>query len=352
MDDHVFVCYSRKDEDFVLNLVRNLKNRGVPIWLDQWDIPSGANWPRAIQKALSDCAKLLVILSPPSVDSDEVQAEWYAALDEKKVVVPILYQPCQIPFRLKQIQYIDFTSGSPDEGESLEQVLRALGIKKDAPTNLITQRASESNNAVLDDIYINNLKIYEKLSKRLEIFGEYIQYKKSHMQNMKSNHEMLKEAARSVSSPYQQGMRYSYSKQMEQMERMVEQLENNYLELQDYYTNLKLSIINLKNKLALYRMSGDPAELNEFEEEIKRVNDLKLDPEFVGYLSDKGGFALARQGKYDEAMQVYDDAISLDPSYGSAWHNRGLALEALDRNTEANESYAKAKELGYEGSIS
>jgi hypothetical protein len=127
MNDHVFICYSRKDEYFALEFATNLKRHGVPTWLDKWDIPSGVNWPRAIQKALDDCAKLLVILSPSSVDSDEVQAEWYEALDRKKIVIPILYQPCRIPFRLKPIHYIDFTAYSSNDEKPFELVLRALG---------------------------------------------------------------------------------------------------------------------------------------------------------------------------------------------------------------------------------
>jgi hypothetical protein len=144
MGDHVFVCYSRKDEDFVVKLAENLKDQGVPIWLDQWDIPSGVNWPRAIDKALSDCARLLVVLSPSSVESDEVQSEWYAALDEKKVVVPILYRPCRIPFRLKPIQYIDFTSRIPDDKEAIGQILNALGIAK--ASHAIAEPAHEPEN--------------------------------------------------------------------------------------------------------------------------------------------------------------------------------------------------------------
>ncbi|MCU0285637.1 MAG: leucine-rich repeat domain-containing protein [Acidobacteria bacterium] len=34
----VFISYSRKDEDFVLPLCKKLKELGVEIWLDQWDI--------------------------------------------------------------------------------------------------------------------------------------------------------------------------------------------------------------------------------------------------------------------------------------------------------------------------
>ncbi len=127
MKDKVFICYSRKDGDFVLKLAANLKSKGVPVWLDQWDIPTGANWPRAIDRALSECTRLLLVLSPASVESDDVQSEWLSALDETKVVLPILYRPCHIPFRLKSIQYIDFTSRSPDDERALEHLLSALG---------------------------------------------------------------------------------------------------------------------------------------------------------------------------------------------------------------------------------
>ena len=132
MSDHVFVCYSRKDEDFVLKLAENLKRLGVPIWLDQWDIPTGANWSRTIESALKECARLLIVLTPSSVESDEVQSEWLSALDRKKIIVPILYKDCQMPFRLKPIQYIDFTKRVPDDREALEQILKALGMN-DAP---------------------------------------------------------------------------------------------------------------------------------------------------------------------------------------------------------------------------
>ena len=34
MGNHVFICYARKDSEFVLELATNLKKQGVPVWLD------------------------------------------------------------------------------------------------------------------------------------------------------------------------------------------------------------------------------------------------------------------------------------------------------------------------------
>ena len=128
MGDHVFLCYARKDEDFVLKLAANLKQRGAPIWLDQWDIPPSADWDLTIDDALYDCARFLIVLSPAAVGSREVRGELRTALDENKPIVPVLYQKCRIPRQLKLIQHVDFTSSGPDDETFLGQVLRALDV--------------------------------------------------------------------------------------------------------------------------------------------------------------------------------------------------------------------------------
>ncbi len=50
-------------------------------------------------------------------------------------------------------------------------------------------------------------------------------------------------------------------------------------------------------------------------------------------------------GKYDEAIKAYDQAISINPQYANAWNNKGVALQALGRTSEADAAFAKAEEL-------
>jgi tetratricopeptide (TPR) repeat protein len=127
IDNHTFICYSRDDEKFVLKLGSNLKHQEVPIWLDQWDIPVGANWNKAIDQAIEDCMRFLIILSPAAVGSREVLRELRRALDLDKLVIPVVYQRCSIPSELQLIQYINLTSHSPDDTATLNKVLLALG---------------------------------------------------------------------------------------------------------------------------------------------------------------------------------------------------------------------------------
>ena len=43
----------------------------------------------------------------------------------------------------------------------------------------------------------------------------------------------------------------------------------------------------------------------------------------------------------------FSKVIDLDPSDATAWNSKGLILQRLERNNEANAAYVKARELGY-----
>lgn len=127
MSDCVFISYARKDQDFVLRLGEKLKERTVSVWLDQWNIPAGGDWDQVIDSALHECNRFLIILSPAAVASRQVRGELQTALDENKVVVPLLYKRCSIPRVLRLIQHIDFTGADLNDEFALDQVVRALG---------------------------------------------------------------------------------------------------------------------------------------------------------------------------------------------------------------------------------
>src|SRR5262249_34867804 len=128
MGNHIFISYARKDKDFVLRLATQLKSRGAPVWLDQWNIPAGAHWNQSIDSALRDCGQFMIILSPTAVASQQVQGELQMALDEKKPIVPVLRQACHVPRLLRLIQHIDFTGCSPDDEMTLNQLASALRL--------------------------------------------------------------------------------------------------------------------------------------------------------------------------------------------------------------------------------
>jgi len=126
MSDCAFVSYARDNQDFVLRLASGLKERGVPVWLDQWDIPAGSDWDRAIDMGLHECNRFVIVLSPAAVASKQVRGELQVALDEGKAIVPLLYEACTVPRVLRLIQHIDFTTGDVSEASALDGVAAAL----------------------------------------------------------------------------------------------------------------------------------------------------------------------------------------------------------------------------------
>lgn len=66
---------------------------------------------------------------------------------------------------------------------------------------------------------------------------------------------------------------------------------------------------------------------------------------------DNKGIELVAYGKYNEAIQAYNNALEINPQDKIAWNNKANALKALGRIAEANAAYAKAKELEATGII-
>ena len=120
--DYTFICYARRDSDFVLDLAARLREREREVWLDQWNIGAGDDWDKAIDAALRGCATFLIVLSPDAVQSDEVRGELRSALNERKRIIPVLYRPCDIPRQLQSTQYLDIA----DSGEMTDALVDDL----------------------------------------------------------------------------------------------------------------------------------------------------------------------------------------------------------------------------------
>lgn len=127
-----FFSYCREDSEFALKLAADLKVAGAHVWIDQLDIEPGTPWDRAVEEALTHSPRMLVVLSPVSVNSDNVRDEVSFALSRQKRVIPVLYRDCEVPFRLARLQHIDFR---PDYARALTILVRALGVGQAAPSH-------------------------------------------------------------------------------------------------------------------------------------------------------------------------------------------------------------------------
>lgn len=123
----IFLSYSRVNQQFALKLACELKSAGFAVWMDQFDIPTGNRWDDEIEKALRESKIFLFIMTPASITSENAKDEVGYAIDHGMRILPVLLEECEIPLRLRRLQYVDFTQKSFNEGiKSAKDLLSKL----------------------------------------------------------------------------------------------------------------------------------------------------------------------------------------------------------------------------------
>lgn len=111
----IFISYSHKDSDFVDSLCRNLAGDRINVWMDRWELKPGDSLVESVQSAMVSAGAILIVLSNSYVESSWCQKELNSGLIRElegkgNIVIPVLYQDCEIPLFLKEKIYADFRS--------------------------------------------------------------------------------------------------------------------------------------------------------------------------------------------------------------------------------------------------
>lgn len=148
-----FLSYSRSDEAFALKLAKDLRSQGVAMWVDQLDIRPSEHWDRAIERAVTSCRGIVVIVSPRSVASDNVADEISYAIDNGKSVLPVMIERCSLPLRLTRMQVVDAVDNYQ---RALQQCLDELRRRSSAPGD--AGRPPEPSRATLEPSVVASAK--------------------------------------------------------------------------------------------------------------------------------------------------------------------------------------------------
>jgi hypothetical protein len=130
----IFLSHTSADKPFVRELKTSLESHGVKdVWLDEAEIMVGDSLTKKIDEGLKKTKYIGVVLSTRSIKSAWVERELEIAINREistgeVVVLPLLYEKCDLPSFLIGKMYADFTS--PIEfDESIEKLLRRLKAK-------------------------------------------------------------------------------------------------------------------------------------------------------------------------------------------------------------------------------
>jgi len=127
----VFISYSHEDFDWVSRFTRRLEGEGLTVARDEVVLKPGDVLVHAIEQAIRDSARGVLIFSPASMASGWVQQE-YASLMQRSIqdrlrFIPVIIGDVELPGFAATRYYVDFRNVSGAEYDRLiDKVTEAL----------------------------------------------------------------------------------------------------------------------------------------------------------------------------------------------------------------------------------
>ncbi len=122
---HVFVSYSKSDNDYAMRLVQKLRQEGFDVWIDHRSLHNSEDWWRSIVLAIWQADAVIVLLTPRSDESRWVQREITIADNRKKPMFPLLLEgDIETPnwSLFVRTQYTDVIDGSLPPADFYEEL--------------------------------------------------------------------------------------------------------------------------------------------------------------------------------------------------------------------------------------
>ncbi|NLF75470.1 MAG: SUMF1/EgtB/PvdO family nonheme iron enzyme [Chloroflexi bacterium] len=132
MAERIFISYKRKEQTFAERLRDILRSWGFDTWLDVDDIPAGITpsdaigWQRAILNGIKGASAVIGVITPDSIQSDIVLAEWESARQNKKRLILVRhleFDLADLPAPFNLVNYIDLVE---NEAQGLQELREAL----------------------------------------------------------------------------------------------------------------------------------------------------------------------------------------------------------------------------------
>lgn len=134
----VFLSHASEDKDrFVVGFARQLRESGVDVWLDQWEMKPGDSLvDKIFEEGLKDARAVIIVLSTISVQKPWVREELNASVVNRisrgTKLIPVIIDECDVPESLRSTVWQKVDSLN-DYSKSLQCILSAIFDADDKP---------------------------------------------------------------------------------------------------------------------------------------------------------------------------------------------------------------------------
>src|SRR5262245_25886583 len=119
----VFLSHNSKDKPAVRELAKALRDRGLNVWLDDWELVPGRPWQEALEEVIETTGSSAVLVGKDGFGPWQ-DAEMRGCLSEfvarNLPVIPVLLPDApsepKLPFFLRRFTWVDLRGGLTEEG--------------------------------------------------------------------------------------------------------------------------------------------------------------------------------------------------------------------------------------------
>lgn len=167
----IFISYSSRDKKFELmkqRLIDFLEEHGFKPFISGRDIRASQYWDKKILEALKKSDWFIVVLSPQSVESEPVKDECNFAVHNKKRIIPLYVECCNVSdinLNLPRIQRINVKNGWNSDAE--KQLLDSLNVDTSSASTINVKSSDTGNNNSQKLSDVKKKKLREEIATNL-----------------------------------------------------------------------------------------------------------------------------------------------------------------------------------------
>lgn len=117
-----YINFTESDETIAYQIADELDKVGIAIWLHT-ESESDVEWAGGVHPALTECARMVLVLSPAALQADTVETAWRFFKEKRKPVVIAQVSKADPPDAIRRSPRFDFTQ---DYRVAFRQMVQAL----------------------------------------------------------------------------------------------------------------------------------------------------------------------------------------------------------------------------------
>jgi hypothetical protein len=137
----VFLSHNSRDKPTVRRLAEALAERGLEVWLDEWQLVPGRPWQEALEEIVTTAKSAAVLVAADGIGpwQDREMRGCLAEFVRRRLpVIPVLLPGAptrpELPLFLGQMTWVDLRGGITEEGLDLLE-WGITGVKPDRRTS-------------------------------------------------------------------------------------------------------------------------------------------------------------------------------------------------------------------------